>query len=96
MRKSNTQRLSDVLKDYMHENKLDQKMNELDIISSWEDLLGQTAARYTQSLRIESGTLFVKVSSPVFRNELIMMKEEIKRRLNDRAGTELIRQIVFK
>ncbi len=96
MRRSNTQKLSDVLKDYIRENKLDKKLNELDVVASWEELLGQTVARYTESLRIQNGTLFVKTSSPALRNELIMMKEEIRRRLNEKAGQELVRQIVFK
>lgn len=96
MRRSNTQKLSDVLKDYLQENKLERKFTELDVVASWEKLLGQTVARYTESLHIQNGTLFVKTSSPALRNELIMMKEEIRRRLNEKAGQELIRQIVFK
>ncbi|MGQ8335449.1 DUF721 domain-containing protein [Sunxiuqinia sp. A32] len=96
MRKSNTQKISDVLKDYIKENSLERKLSEMDIISFWEELLGPTAARYTLSLRISNGTLFVKTSSPVFRNELIMMKEEIRSRLNQKAGSEIIRQIIFK
>ncbi len=96
MRRSNTQKLSDVLKDYINENKLDRKLNELDVVASWEELFGKTVARYTESLRIHNGTLFVKTTSPALRNELIMMKEEIRRRLNEKAGQELIRQIVFK
>lgn len=96
MRRSNTQKLSDILKDYIKENKLDKKLNELDVVASWEKLLGPTVARYTESLRIQNGTLFVKTTSPALRNELIMMKEEIRRRLNEKAGQELILQIVFR
>lgn len=96
MRRSNTQKLSEVLKDYINENKLDRKLNELDVVASWEELFGKTVAGYTESLRIYNGTLFVKTTSPALRNELIMMKEEIRRRLNEKAGQELIRQIVFK
>ncbi len=96
MRRSNTQKLSSVLKDFIDENKLGRKLNEIDVVASWEELLGQTVARYTESLKIYNGTLFVKTSSPALRNELIMMKDEIRKRLNQKAGQEIIKQIVFK
>ena len=96
MRRSNTQKLSDVLKDYIKQNKLDKKLDELDVLASWEELFGPTVAKYTESLKIEKGTLFVKTSSPALRNELMMMKEEIRNRLNEKAGQEIIRQIIFK
>ncbi len=96
MRKSNTEKLSDILRTYKKENRLDKKLAEVDIISSWEEVMGKTVASYTDDLRIQYGTLFVKTSSPMLRNELMMMKEEIRKRLNEKAGTELIRQIVFR
>ncbi len=96
MRKSNTEKLSEVLRNFVKENKLQRKLSEVDIIASWEELMGKTVASYTEDLRISNGTLFVKTSSPILRNELLMMKEEIRKRLNEKAGDEIIRQIVFR
>jgi predicted nucleic acid-binding Zn ribbon protein len=96
MRRSNTQKLSDVLKDYIEENKLHKKLTEVDLIASWEKVVGRTIARYTESLRINNGTLFVKTSSPALRSELVMMKEQLKSRLNEQAGESIIKEIVFR
>lgn len=96
MRKSNTEKLSQVLRNFVDENKLRHKLSEVDIIASWEEIMGKTVASYTEDLRISNGTLFVKTSSPILRNELLMMKEEIRKRLNEKAGEELIRQIIFR
>jgi len=96
MRKSNTEKLGALIRNYVRDNQLERKLTEVDIISSWTGLLGKTVASYTQELRIRNGTLFVKISSPVVRNELFMMKEEIRKRLNERAGTDIITQIVFR
>jgi predicted nucleic acid-binding Zn ribbon protein len=96
MRKSNTQSLSDVLKSYVHENKLDRKLNEMDLIKSWESVMGKTVSRYTGNLYIQNSTLFVETTSPIVRNELLMMKEEIRVRLNEVVGEELIKTIIFK
>ncbi|TDN95827.1 DUF721 domain-containing protein [Sunxiuqinia elliptica] len=96
MRRSNTQKLSEVLRDYIEENKLQKKLTEVDLIASWEQVVGKTIARYTESLRITNGTLFVKTSSPALRSELVMMKEQLKARLNEQAGEQLIREIIFR
>lgn len=96
MRKSNTQRLSDVLKNYVQENKLEQKLSELDLIKSWESVVGKTVARYTPDLFIQNSTLFVKTTSPIVRNELLMIREEIRVKLNEQVGREIIKAIVFK
>lgn len=96
MRKSNTQSLSSVLKSYVRENNLERKLNELDLIKSWESVMGKTVMRYTEKLYIQNNTLFVETTSPVVRNELLMMKEEIRVRLNEVAGEELIKQIIFR
>ncbi len=96
MRRSNTQKLSEVLRDYIEENKLQKKLTEVDLIASWEQVVGKTIARYTESLRITNGTLFVKTSSPALRSELVMMKEQLKARLNEQAGEQLIKEIIFR
>ena len=96
MRKSNTQSISSVLKSYVRENNLERKLNELDLIKSWGEVMGKTVARYTGNLYIQNSTLFVETTSPVVRNELLMMKEEIRVRLNEIVGEELIKTIIFR
>lgn len=96
MRKSKTESISDVLRSYTRENKLDRKLNELDLIKSWENVMGKTVARYTGNVYIQNSTLFVETTSPIVRNELLMMREEIRMRLNEVAGKEIIKTIIFR
>ena len=96
MRKSNTESISSVLKNYVRENNLERKMSELDLIKSWETVVGKTVARYTGNISIHNTTLFVETTSPIVRNELLMMREEIRTRLNDEAGYEIVKIIIFK
>ena len=96
MRKSKTESISDVLKSFTRENHLDRKLNELDLIKSWEQVMGKTVSRYTANVYIQNSTLFVETTSPIVRNELLMMREEIRVRLNEVAGEELIKTIIFR
>ena len=95
MRKSNTESLGNILKQFVQENRLERKLSEVDIIDSWQEIMGRTVASYTRDLRITNGILFVRTSSPILRNELLMMKSEIIRRMNEHAGSPVIHQIIF-
>ena len=96
MRRSNTQSLSEVLREYIRENRIERKLKEVDAVKSWEDLLGKTIARYTRNISISNRILYVEITSAVVKNELIMMREEIRRKINEHAGVELVSRIVFK
>jgi len=96
MRRSNTQSLSEVLKEYVEQNRIDRKLKEMDVVEGWEQLLGKTIAHYTKNIFIRNKVLYVEISSSVVKNELFLMREEICRRINENAGEEIIRRIIFK
>lgn len=96
MRRNNTQSLSEVLKEFIKENRLDRKLKEIDIVEGWENLLGKTIAHYTRNIYIRNQVLYVDISSAVVKNELFMMRDEICRRINEQAGSDVIKTIVFK
>lgn len=96
MRRSNTQSLSEVLKEYIEQHRIERKLKEVDAVEGWEKLLGKTIAHYTRNIYIRKRILFVEISSAVVKNELFMMREEICRRINENAGEEIVEKIIFK
>lgn len=96
MRRSNTQSLSEVLKEYIEQNRIDRKLKEVDVVQGWEDLLGKTIAHHTKNIYIQNRILYVQISSSVVKHELFMMREEICRRINENAGQDVITKIIFK
>ena len=96
MRRSNTQSLAEALRDYIREMRMERKLKEVDVVQSWEALLGKTIARYTRNIYLSRGILYVEITSPVVKNELLMMREEIRQRMNKQAEEELVTKIVFK
>lgn len=96
MRRSNTQSLSEVLRDFVKGTSIEKKLKEVDVVQSWEELLGKTITHYTKSVSLKSKILFVEITSSVVKNELFMMREEIRRKLNEKSGEELVEKIIFK
>lgn len=96
MRRSNTQSLSEIIKEYVKATRIERKLKEVDVVESWEDLLGKSVASYTRNIYIRNKVLYVEISSAVVKNELFMMREEIKRKINEKEGEEIVRTIIFK
>ena len=96
MRRSNTQKIGDVLQEYVRALKIQSKLNEVRIRERWEELMGPTIASATKSVVLYNGNLVVQLKSSVIRNELMMMKSKIAERLNESMGQNVIQRVVLK
>jgi predicted nucleic acid-binding Zn ribbon protein len=96
MRKSNTQKIGEVISDYLREFRLEKKVTEARIINSWPSIVGPTIARQTEKLYIRNGVFYVHITSPVLRNELSYMKTRIMEVLNEQAGEMIITKVVLR
>jgi len=96
MRKKNTQKLDEVIKEYLKALKIDDKLKEVQLIKSWDDVVGKTIAKSTSNIYIKNRKLFVQLNSSVIRNELFMLRDGLKKALNDKAGEEIIDEIILK
>ncbi len=96
MRKSNTQKIEEVISDYLRELRIDKKIAETRLINSWPAIVGPVIARQTEKLYIRNGVFYVHLTSPVLRNELSFMKTRIMEVLNEQAGNRLITKVVLR
>ena len=96
MKKGKTKTLGEALHEYVRVMNMDRKLKEVNVVQSWKRVLGKTVANYTGNIYLSKRILYVEISSSVVKNELLMMRNEIKSRLNEIAGEELIEKIVFK
>lgn len=96
MRKSNTQPIKDILREYISALGHYRKLKEVNIVSQWEKLMGKAIAKHTQSVYIRKKVLFVQLDSSIIRNELVMRRESIIRHLNEAAGEVIIEKVVLK
>jgi predicted nucleic acid-binding Zn ribbon protein len=96
MRRSKTVSLAEAMQDYIKEMKLGDKLREVGILDSWENTVGKAIATRTTKVYIKDGILYVYLKSSIVRNELMMIREALREKLNERAGAEVIKDIVFK
>lgn len=96
MRKNNTQKLDEVIKEYLKALKIDDKLKQVQLIKSWESVVGKTVARATDNIYINNRKLIVKLRSSVIRNELFMLREGLVKALNDKVGEQIIDEIILR
>jgi predicted nucleic acid-binding Zn ribbon protein len=96
MRKSNTQKIGEVISDYLKDLRIDKKVLETRLVNSWPSIVGPAIARQTDKIYIRNGVFYIHISSPVLRNELSYMKSRIADVLNEKAGERVILKVVLR
>ena len=96
MRRSKTISLAEALNDYIKEMNIGEKLNEVSVINSWEEIVGKAISSRTTKIYIKDHKLFVHLSSSVVRNELLMLREVLREKLNKNAGSEVIKEIIIR
>ena len=96
MRRSKTISLAEAINDYIREMNLGDKLSEVGILGSWEEIVGKAISSRTKKIYIKEGVLYVHLSSSVVRNELLMLREELKEKVNSKAGKAVIKDIVLR
>jgi hypothetical protein len=89
------ERLAQVLDKSLKRLELSPRLDEYGVWPIWNETVGPTIARNAQPEKIRNGTLFVKVTSPVWMQQLQYMKEMITEKLNQRLKTDIVRNIFF-
>jgi predicted nucleic acid-binding Zn ribbon protein len=71
------------------------RLDEYGVWPIWNEIVGNTIARNAQPEKIRNGTLFIKVSSPVWMQQLQFMKNMIADKLNQRLKQDVVKNIFF-
>ncbi len=74
---------------------IDKAIQQNMAVSRWPEIVGERIAEISEAERIENGVLFVKVSSPVWRNELVFMKSNLIISVNEALAKTVVRDIKF-
>jgi predicted nucleic acid-binding Zn ribbon protein len=96
MRRSKTISLAEAMQDYIKEMNLGPKLKEISIINSWEEMVGRAISTRTSKVYIKDGVLYVHLKSSIVKNELMMIREALREKLNAQAGEELVKEIVLR
>jgi predicted nucleic acid-binding Zn ribbon protein len=96
MRRSKTISLAEAMKDYITEMNIGEKLREIGVINAWEEIVGKAISSRTTRIYIKDHILYVHLNSSVVRNELLMLRQVLRSKINEKAGSEVVKDIVFR
>ncbi|WP_298899935.1 DUF721 domain-containing protein [uncultured Psychroserpens sp.] len=88
--------ISDILKEFVDNNKLQAGLDKVDVREAWSKMMGNGVNNYTTDIKLDRDTLYVSLSSSVLREELSYGKQKIIDMLNESVGKEVIKKLVLR
>jgi len=95
MRYRDEQTLKEVIDKMLQSYKIVDKVKEVEIVQSWERMMGHSIAKYTEKIFVRNSCLYIKITSAPLKQELFYAREKIKENLNKELGTEVIKNVVL-
>jgi len=96
MRGNNTNNVGDIIRKLMKNPKLADRLDELDALEVWKELIGKQLQNYITDARMIQGSLLIKVKSAPLRNELSYKKTDLIKQINTKLGKDVVKEIVLK
>ena len=93
---SNTNTLSSLIRKILRNPKLSERLDNLDVLEVWNDIIGSNLQKYVTDSKVYKGKLFIKLKSSTLRNEFSYKKTDIINQINSRLGKKIILDIIFK
>lgn len=87
------ERLSQILDRFLEERDLKKKIYEKDIILNWKKYVGNPISNHIIPKDIKRGTLFVYSDHPTWSENFINLFSEIKNKINEIYGYEVIKEV---
>ena len=94
--KRDEQNIKDVIGSFLKTSRLSGKLANQKIIDGWEKIMGKMIAKHTKQISIYDKKLYLHLDSAPLKQELFYSREKIVQMLNEEAGEEVIKEIVFR
>ena len=95
MKRRNTEKLGDVIRQFLREQGLETPLNEVRAVKAWPAVAGPAIARLTADVSIRNSTLYIKITRPALRQDLTMGRTQLIRKVNAEVGAQVVQNIVF-
>jgi hypothetical protein len=87
--------LGEILQKILKKRNIPHTSTDRYLLNIWRRAVGPQIAAQTHPDTLKRGSLFVRVSAPVWLHQLQFMKEEILGKINELSGKEEVRSLFF-
>ena len=95
MRRKNEITVGQAIEMMVDDLKLRSKLNESRIKEGWVEIMGKPIAKYTSSVSLREGNLYIKIESAALKQELNYSRGKIMELFNKELGPDVVRNVVI-
>ncbi len=88
--------LDSLLKDFMKRIPQRSEMKRGLVLHFWPEVVGEQVSKITKDVYFERDRLIVKVVNDAWRHELHMNRYSIKKKLNVKVGSEVVKDVIVR
>lgn len=89
--------LGEVIRDYVQEVGLEDRLRAVNVCGMWREVAGERVAAATGSIYFADGILYCRMASSIVRNSVYYSLDGIRAEMNRRLGKgEEVRKIVLR
>ncbi len=87
------EKLGDILERLSRREGWGKRLSEGKALLMWKDVVGESVRAHTRPVRIDNGKMTIAVDDSLWKQEVGLLQGEIIRKLNDRMGKKVVRDI---
>ena len=88
--------INKIIQRVLAEGKLGGSAQVAELWEKWGDIVGENVAEHCFPEKISEGKLYVRVDSSVWHQQLDLLKEELKEKINRKQQKPEIEKIIFR
>lgn len=96
MKRSQAKSIGEILGEYLNPAELDADINERRLEALWGEVVGPYINQRTSRRWVKKRVLHVVITSAPLRNDLMINRSALVKRLNEAVGADVIDEIVFR
>ena len=74
---------------------IEKKVKEYQVIVEWPEIVGKKISKASKAEKVVDEILFIKVKNSAWRTELLFMKNQILKKIDEKVGVGIIKDIRF-
>ena len=97
MRRNNKLKsIKSILDSFVEQDNLVDGFFNIKIKNAWEKAVEKKIIDYTKEIYVKGNILFISVSNPILKQEILYSRQKVINLINEDLGKELIKKIVLK
>ena len=88
--------IKSIIESFVQQDNLADGIFNIKIKEAWEKAVEKKIFDYTKEIYVKGDVLFIKVSNPILKQEILYSRQKVINLINEDLGKELIKKIVLK